>query len=124
MVTATGTAVVGPVTVNGSLWSCPLSGLPPGDTTITATVNVGGAVTTRTAVITVIPPDGNLKLTGTPDISDALRAMRISVGLVQPTFNDLLHGDVAPVVNGASAPDGKIDISDALSILRKSVGLP
>ena len=124
VVTATGTAVVGPVTVNGSLWSCKLSGLPPGDTTITATVNVGGATTTRTSVITVIPPDGNLKLTGTPDISDALRAMRIAVGLVQPTFNDILHGDVAPVVNGASAPDGKIDVSDALLILNKSVGLP
>ena len=41
VVTATGTAVVGPVTVNGSLWSCKLSGLPPGDTTITATVNWG-----------------------------------------------------------------------------------
>lgn len=54
-------------------------------------------------------------------ISDALTALRVSVGLVKS--NDALLGtlDVAPYVNGQSYPNGKIDITDALTILRKVV---
>jgi hypothetical protein len=57
------------------------------------------------------------------DISDALKALRIAVGLIQPTAVDLLHGDIAPLVNGLTTQNGQIDIGDALLILRKVVGL-
>ena len=57
------------------------------------------------------------------DITDALRAMRITTGLVTATPQDLLHGDVAPLVNGVPAPDNVINVADALLILRKLVGL-
>lgn len=59
----------------------------------------------------------------TPDISDAMRAIRIAIGVIQPTAADFANGDVAPLVNGKPAPDGKIGIDDAIIILRKSVGL-
>ena len=52
-------------------------------------------------------------------VGDALKALRIAVGIIQPSADDLLHGDVAP----AGAPDDKIDVNDALLILRKAVGL-
>lgn len=59
---------------------------------------------------------GDLDQNGTVDIADALRALRIAVGIIPPTADDLVTGDVAP-------PGGVIDIADALLILRKSVGL-
>jgi hypothetical protein len=57
------------------------------------------------------------------DVSDALRALRITAGLNIPTGADSAHGDVAPIVNGRPQPDGKIDIGDVVVILRKAVGL-
>ncbi|MBK5275914.1 MAG: CHRD domain-containing protein [Desulfuromonadales bacterium] len=69
-------------------------------------------------------PDGDLDGDGAVTISDALRALRITVGLVQPpTSQDLAQGDVAPQLGGLPDPDGSINISDALFILRKVVGL-
>ncbi|HSB32884.1 MAG TPA: hypothetical protein VLG39_00360 [Nitrospirota bacterium] len=66
--------------------------------------------------------DGRL-LGGQVSVRDALRALKIGVGLINPTANDLAHGDVAPLVNGKPQPDGKIDVEDALVILRRGVGL-
>jgi cytochrome c peroxidase len=124
VVTVSTTATVGPVVVFGATWSCQLSGLAGGanDVTVKAT-DPAGNVTARTATVTVIVADGNFKGTGSADLSDALKALRIAVGLIQPTANDMLHGDVAPLVNGVPAPDGRIDTADALLILRKVVGL-
>jgi manganese oxidase len=118
------TGTVGPVTVNGTVWSCQLSGLAKGDNAVTVTVkDASNNLSSRSALITVIPPDGNFKGTGTADISDALKALRIAIGLTPASFNDKLHGDVAPLVNGVPAPDGQIDVSDALTILKKAVAL-
>jgi hypothetical protein len=72
--------------------------------------------------ISRVIPDGNFKGTGVTDLSDALKALRFAVGLEQPTANDLLHGDVAPLVNGVPTQNSQIDIADALLILRKVVG--
>jgi large repetitive protein len=55
-------------------------------------------------------------------IGDALRALQISVGLVQKTEQDSVL-DVGPLLDGKPSPDGEIDISDAAVILRKVVGL-
>jgi len=57
------------------------------------------------------------------DISDALKALRFTVGLEQPSATDMIHGDIAPLVNGLTTQNGTIDIADALLILRKVVGL-
>jgi hypothetical protein len=51
--------------------------------------------------------------------ADALLALQIAVGK-KPVD---AKADVAPLVNGIPAPDGKIIAADALVILRKAVGL-
>jgi hypothetical protein len=127
-VTVDTSATVGPVTTVGgngiSIWSCDVSGLIKGDNTITVTAqDFVFNRTVKTAIVTIALPDGNFKGTGVTDISDALKALRIAVGLVQPTATDLLHGDVAPLVNGVPAPDCVISIADALLILKKAIGL-
>lgn len=111
-------------TVTDTTWSTQISGLAAGASTITVTAtDLSSSSATATAEVTVIIPDGNLKGTGVADISDALKALRISTGLAVPTQLELLRGDVAPLVNGVPAPDSVISISDALIILRKVVGL-
>jgi cytochrome c peroxidase len=118
------TATVGPVTTAGTSWSATVTGLAGGaNNFIVIASDQFGNVAVKTASVTVVVADGNFKGTGSTDISDALTALRMATFLVQPTANDMLHGDVAPLVNGAPAPDGKIDVADALLILRKAVGL-
>jgi len=69
-------------------------------------------------------PDGDLTGDGAATVGDALRALQISVGLIQPpTSQDLAQGDVAPQLGGLPSPDGFITVADALFILRKVVGL-
>jgi hypothetical protein len=68
----------------------------------------------------LIIPDGRFGGTAAVSIKDALKALRIAVGLVPATADDLIHGDVAPV----GAPNGSINLDDALLIFKKSVGLP
>ena len=55
-------------------------------------------------------------------ITDALSSLKIAVGLSQASEADLVNFDLAPMISGQPAPDGKIDISDALTILRMVVG--
>jgi sulfur carrier protein ThiS len=68
-------------------------------------------------------PDGKITGNATVTIGDALRTLQIAVGLIAPTPIDLIHGDVAPLLNGKPAPDGIIDSRDALIILRAVAGL-
>ncbi|HXE96663.1 MAG TPA: cytochrome c peroxidase [Dongiaceae bacterium] len=111
-------AVIGTANISGSAWSVPLSLLNVGanDITVTATDKAGN-VASATASIFVLP-DGIFNGTKIPDVSDAIKALRIAVGLVTPTANDMLHGDVAPL----GAPDGKIDLADVVLIMRNVVG--
>jgi cytochrome c peroxidase len=121
-------AQLGPITVGGSgagSWSCNLTGLALGSNKISVLVQdfFFNTSSTLSTVITRVAADGNFKGSGVTDISDALRALRIAVGLTQPSPFDLMHGDVAPLVNGRPAPDGQIDLADSLVILKKAVGL-
>ena len=84
-------------------------------------------------------PDGNLYppvtasiLLGTKDgllpgtssyLASALKSLRIAGGLMAPSPLDMVHADVAPFVNGASQPDGKIDLMDVYAIMLRTVGL-
>lgn len=119
----------GTATVTGTTWSFFATGLIPNVPTpntisVTASDPAGNVSAPVTAAIpVVIPNDGDVNTDGKVDIADALMALRIAVGLITPTATNMLHGDVAPLVNGVPAPDGKIDVSDALLILRKVVGL-
>jgi cytochrome c peroxidase len=115
---------VGPVTNFSGVWSCQVSGLKSGVTNFTVTAtDIALNVTSKTVAATIVVPDGNLKGTGSADITDAIKALRIAVGLDAPSSNEMLRGDVAPLVNDVPAPDGRIDVADALVILRKVVGL-
>jgi cytochrome c peroxidase len=119
-------ASVGPVSTSagGTLWSCTISGLSPGANPVTVIASdAAGDIAARTATLFYAPPDGDLTLDGKVDIADALGTLRVAVGLVQPSAEQKLHADVAPLVNGVPAPNGILDIADALLILRKVVGL-
>jgi hypothetical protein len=70
----------------------------------------------------IVVPDGDVDGNGVTDIGDALKALRITVGLDLPSATELLHGDVAPLVIGG-APDNVINVADALLIMNKVVGL-
>jgi hypothetical protein len=110
-----------PASVVGTTWSSVISGLVPGvnNLIVTATDALQN-VAIQNATITFIVPDGLLTGGNSVTISDALMALRITVGLVTPTANELLRGDVEP----PGAPNGTINLGDALLILRKVVGLP
>jgi hypothetical protein len=113
-------ATVDPVTMTGSTWRTRISGLKIGTSTITVTTeDPAGNIATASAVLTVVIPDGRFS-SGPASVVDALKALRIAVGLASPTSAELLHGDVAP----PGAPDDRIDAADALLILKKAVGLP
>jgi hypothetical protein len=109
-------ASVGPVTVNGTTWTCTVSGLAKGDNTITVTAtNAAGNTASKNCGVKILIADGCFRGTGSPDVTDALKALRMAVGLVTPTVDDYMHGDVNA--------DSKIDSGDALLILRKATGL-
>jgi len=67
--------------------------------------------------------NGDLNGDKTVDLRDALRAMQIAIGLSSPTLDEMVRGDVAPLLNGKPRPDGKIDIADAMIMLQRSLGL-
>jgi len=56
-------------------------------------------------------------------LQEALDALRIEVGLKNPSAAEMARYDVSPLLNGLANPDGKIDLSDVLDILRMAVGL-
>jgi hypothetical protein len=66
---------------------------------------------------------GDITGDGKVDISDALKVLRMAVGLDSATADDYARADVGPLKGGKPSPDGVIDISDALVILEYSVGL-
>jgi alpha-tubulin suppressor-like RCC1 family protein len=121
----------------------------PGDTTLTPTPSgsytcatpgvktlyayavdaYGNVSLAKSAAVTVTLPataDGILvPVTGktVPDIADALTSLNFAMKMAIPTPDQLLHGDVAPLVNGVSQPDGEINLGDTIVTLRRAVGL-
>jgi hypothetical protein len=68
--------------------------------------------------------NGDINGDGIVDIADALLAIQISLGIAPaPNFEQLLRGDVAPLVSHIPVPDGKIRLDDAITILLKSIGI-
>ncbi len=58
-----------------------------------------------------------------PQLSDALKSLNFAMKIETPTQTELLHGDVAPLVNGLPEPDGEINLGDTIVTLRRVVGL-
>jgi hypothetical protein len=117
-VTTGGQTVIVPVTNN--TWSFPVAALATGANTfvVTATDAVGN-VSPQAVTINFAAPDGIVTGGSVASIGDALKTLRIAVGIVQASSDDLLRGDVAP----PGAPDDKIDVSDVVLILKKAVGM-
>jgi Beta-propeller repeat len=67
-------------------------------------------------------PDGDLNSDDIVNAADVLIGLRILSGNITATSEQMAHGDVAPFINGISAPDGVFDAGDLLGILRKSLG--
>lgn len=109
---AVGSVVVGS---NGT-WSLPLTGAETGPLNIYALDAAGNS-----------SRNGDINLSGgVADIFDAVKAARIAVRLdatPQANSQELLRGDVGPLKNGVSMPDGKIDLDDVVVILMKVAGL-
>ncbi|MCK9417911.1 MAG: YDG domain-containing protein [Nitrospirae bacterium] len=84
--------------------------------------NYSLAAMTASMTASIIPPDGDLDGGGVA-VTDALRALRITAGLITATATDMSHSDVAPLVSDVPQPDDVIDVGDVVVILRKSVGL-
>ena len=56
------------------------------------------------------------------NVLDALRALKIAVGIVDPSAREQSAGDVHPATSEPSG-DGDIDVLDALRDLKAAVGL-
>jgi chitinase len=61
---------------------------------------------------------GDVNLDGRVDIADALVALRIAVGSITPSRDNLAYGDVTPL----GSTDGKITIQDVMAILSAASG--
>ena len=99
-----------------------------GTDTITAvysgdTNNAGSSTVTGFTEIVTLGHDGDINGDAVVDVVDVMLAEQIASGMITPTVSQLAHGDVAPLVNGVPAPDGKIDATDVLIIERKVSGL-
>lgn len=79
----------------------------------------GNVSASRSAVVIITLP---VAAVNTLTINDALTALQIVVGRVQPTSDQIARLDAAPYTNGSSQPDGKIDIGDVIVILGKVTG--
>jgi len=90
---------------------------------VTATDEAGNESSVQRNITYSKPAKGDINDDKRVDITDALLALQISVGLATPTDNNLLNGDVAPRINSISVPDGRIDIGDAVIILKVAVEL-
>jgi len=102
------------VTGSGHPWSWSCTGLNGGtDDACSATIQE-----TKTDGI-LIPAPNKVE----PTIEDALRSLKITVGEITPTADDIRHGDIAPIVNGIPQPDGKVNLGDTIVILRRTIGL-
>jgi hypothetical protein len=115
LASANTSATVSPFTLSGGNWSAQVSGFTPGANAIgVAAVDAAGNFAFRMVTI---------YFSTTLTISDALKALKISVNLTEPTTPYMNLLDVSPLVGGVPSQSGSIDIADSLLVLRKVVGL-
>lgn len=106
---------VGSATIANGITILDLSNVVYDATTLNVQALSAAGLSSRTGDLT-----GDKKL----DIGDALKALRISAKLdAVPPVDQMLTGDVAPMVAFESRPDGKIGIDDVVVILNKVLGI-
>ena len=64
---------------------------------------------------------GDINYDGVVDTVDVILARRIALGELVPDTNQLLRGDIAPVISGVPTPDGVIDTADFVVIQRMAL---
>jgi hypothetical protein len=69
------------------------------------------------------PADGDINNDGSVNVVDLMLATQIALGLKTPTADEMLHGDVAPLIAGLPTPDNDINAADLVVIQRKVFGL-
>jgi hypothetical protein len=103
-----------------------ISGLDPYQTysfALTA-YNTAGEESSFSNIVTLADQATSISGSTNLTVADALLALQIGSGKIVPTPLQLTRLDVAPVLFGSPAPDGKIDTGDAIVILSKVVGTP
>ncbi|KAF0220575.1 MAG: regulator of chromosome condensation [Geobacteraceae bacterium] len=101
---------------NGTIWAM-------GDNTLGQLCN-GTNAASLTPSPGISPNSGDMDVNGDVALADALRALRVTVGLSTPVATEVIAGDVGPLTaDNVPAPDGAVTINDAVVILRKVVGL-
>jgi large repetitive protein len=91
---------------------------------VTATDQAGNKATVQRNIIkSAASATGDINGDGEVDVADALKVLRIDVGLETATADDYFKADVALQKDGKPAPDGVLDIVYALVILKKTVKL-
>ncbi len=106
---------VGTVTTVGGVSTLDLTGVAYDPATLNIYTVTSAGTSTR---------DGDLNLNGKVDIADALLALRTLLGLEPPpSFQQMLHGDVGPILDHDPTVDSKIRMSDVIVIMEKVVGL-
>ncbi|MEZ5501656.1 MAG: matrixin family metalloprotease [Halioglobus sp.] len=67
------------------------------------------------------PANGDVSFDCNVDATDALLTNQIVLGLLQPNAAQFQRADVAPLVAGVPAPNGKVTVADLLLILQKGL---
>ena len=68
-------------------------------------------------------PNGDLDGDGSITAIDAQIAQKIAIGKLPVSQIYITRGDVAPLINGTSSPNGTIDTGDVIVILNKAINL-
>lgn len=92
--------------------------------TLSGNIYTTGAITGNcTVTVTAVKRNGNGGTSISPTVADALKVLQAYYGGTSLSAADKIRYDVAPVVDGVPAGDGKVDIADVILILRRIVGI-
>jgi hypothetical protein len=110
------------ITFDDSTWSVSTAGMPNLNLVTVIATDPAGNTNSRTYTATV--PDADTDGDGVLRVYDAIQTLRLAVSGVTVDSTTMLHTDIAPLVNGKSAPDNLITVDDALAVLMKVEGKP
>lgn len=92
---------------------------------VNGTATIPAVVAPQATAVTFLRAGDVNQNGGNPALDDALRALRIAVGIgaANPTDEEIVAADVGPLVNNVPTPSGKVTAADALLILKRSLNL-